>query len=398
MDDYAKTQIDMLLFNAGNAAAAEDYLQAEKYLNDALELDPNNPHSLNSLGVCFGEQEKYADAQKCFEQALLAHPNDELLLANLSYCLFEQSEYEKALNCLNLISLHYDSSTMAYGNRKLTKQAIEYCKDYNYFENTQPVSSLCEYIEVISKIKKTQNTTFIYRGQDNHFYPLKASLYREDNYDERGENIIKDFNLKADAYFNHEMAHFDKVDKLALMQHHGVPTKLLDFTESPLVALYFALEDTDGDNYYDKAPCVYVLNVNAFEKNVDGRILPSSEVSDNSKDDMIIFKSNLEGLDFAFSPKLKSKRLTAQKGVFVFMNENKALEESVKESITKIVISRQKIRKIKQELKNLGITPTTIYPDYEGLAKEIKNPRKFAKEENLENKPPLGVPAQGASF
>ena len=183
---------------------------------------------------------------------------------------------------------------------------------------------------------------------------------------------------EADAYFDHEMAHFDKVDKLALMQHHGVPTKLLDFTESPLVALYFAIEYIEGkDN--NEAPCVYILDLHAFDKyNKNGWIL-SSEGIEAPKNSEYIFGKNFRKGNFAFSPKLKNKRLTAQKGVFVVFNEDKPLEVSAKDYITKIIIPRPKIDEIRKDLENMGITPTAIYPDFEGLSQEVRtNPRNFS--------------------
>lgn len=400
---FDKQEFSRLLTIAEDFFKQKNYKQAEKYYRIVININSDFDYILNSLSICLIRQEKYKNAQKYLKKALAINPNDNTYLYNLSYCFFELGNYEKALYFLTKITLDFYYIDRAYELIKITRQAIKYDRIYKHFKNIKKVFSLCEYIEAISEIKKgKEDTTFIYRGQRNHFYPLKPSLYREsirlneknplikerieNEYKKLEKNITKEFNLKAVAYFNHEMDHFDEVDKLALMQHYRVPTKLLDFTESPLIALYFALEDIDEINYYGKAPCVYVLNIGGFKFNGDGHILSSSQVS-NVIDEKT-FDSYYEKDNFAFSPKLKNKRLTAQNGIFVAFNKNTTLEASLDEDyLTKIIIPRQKISKIKQELKDMGITPTTIYPDFEGLAKEIKKPRDFAEPiKSLDNK------------
>lgn len=359
------------------------YKDSKMYLTSVIEIAPKYDYPRLLLGMTFFLLMEYKEAKKQLNIYLRSNPKDEFAHSILCECLFETEDYDKLLN--NLAKTKIDSNEIdeQYALFKLTKQAIEYNKNYKKCAEIEYVSSLCEYIEVINKIKNksgNENATFIYRGQDNRFFTLTSSLYRKDGYKEREENIIKDFNLKADGYFKHEMAHFEKVDKLALMQHHGIPTKLLDFTESPILALYFALKDLTRE-FFDKAPCVYVIDISAFKKN-KGRILSSSQVEDKSGTK--IFSSSYQNANFAFSPKLKSERLTAQKGVFIAMKDDEPLESSAKGYLIKIIIPRAFILSIRQELHNMGITPTTIYPDFEGLAKEVQDPRKFAEPERDE--------------
>ncbi len=99
---------------------------------------------------------------------------------------------------------------------------------------------------------------WIFRGVRNESYPLESSLDRKINsrgkegYVERRiaeDYLLRRFKKAAHHFIKASMipANTDKLEWLALMQHYGVPTRLLDFTRSPYVACFFALEEIETE-------------------------------------------------------------------------------------------------------------------------------------------------------
>ncbi|WP_270635731.1 FRG domain-containing protein [Limosilactobacillus mucosae] len=101
-----------------------------------------------------------------------------------------------------------------------------------------------------------------FRGQDSIDYRNTCpSLFRNEKYYANESNMINDFIAKYPDLFKNCQ---NNVDRLALMQHHQLPTRLLDLTTNALIALYFAVEK---DNCKDGV--VYVFNNFCNEKFVD---------------------------------------------------------------------------------------------------------------------------------
>ena len=134
------------------------------------------------------------------------------------------------------------------------------------------VRSLNEYIETVeSKIKNWGfdfgNTAHPwYRGHSDERWTLEPSLYRGNftGYYER--EMSRDFQLNAIPFLEHHPKTY--IEWMYIMQHYGLPTRLLDWTESYLNALFFALEDF-SDSHHN--PCVWIfapwsLNINTINQ------------------------------------------------------------------------------------------------------------------------------------
>lgn len=227
--------------------------------------------------------------------------------------------------------------------------------------------------EVRNLCKAHGKATYWYRGVQNIDYTLVPSVLRE--YEVTSErNLFGRFQLLAPNFHDRCPHSSDIAGWLCLMQHYGLPTRLLDWSESLASAAFFASvfakEDKDG--------AIWILDPNmlnhASEYKLNGlHVLGNVETNKILK--TLITKEKAEGKYLAAVGKSVDLRMSAQKSGFTLHGDDDPLEDfpNAETYLGRIVIPREVKPLIEEELWVMGIKESTIFPNLHNLANELKN-------------------------
>lgn len=177
------------------------------------------------------------------------------------------------------------------------------------------------------------------------------------------------------------------------MQHYSVPTRLLDWTENPLIALFFALSSAKKDsagNYINDA-AVWTLSAANWNQTVfrhqsfSGAALSPSDTMVNQSYAIGSDARLINEMPVAILGIHNSPRIVAQRGSFTLFGKSLLPMEEIyiahafpQDTLSKLTVPANLIGPLLDKLVWMGISDSVIYPDLEGLAKETK--RQFGYE------------------
>ena len=296
------------------------------------------------------------------------------------------------------------------------------------------ISSINDLIKRTTQIHKNFEklpiSTF-YRGDQMNHDEVKPSIYYDDNFIKNEDTMFKESILYNPDEFEYEKTTFEKLVK---MQHYGLPTRLLDVTSNPLIALYFACSGKEEDKedtpqlivigvpdeklkFYDSDTVSVVSNIsrrpynglnisqyekrlgepneefiNRFNKCKDIKYLIHEIKNEKPYFQSIIEKKDMETI-WCVKPLLKNKRIIRQQGAFLLFGiegdckgcpklKKVGMASMMKEIVyTKFSIEKGKKKEILKQLDILGISETTLMPEIDNISKELK--RKYSKGFNI---------------
>jgi hypothetical protein len=261
------------------------------------------------------------------------------------------------------------------------------------------VRSAVQFTEELTKLEFSKRNLW-YRGIGDTNHRLTPSLFRHKAAKTKAEfskleaNLNETFRMRSFPYTEAFRWLDGEWDQLFFMQHYRVPTRLLDWSGSPLVSLHFALTSakTDDAGKVTADAAVWVLDPVAWNKavyegtNFQGDILSPKETRLSRYTPSQVYESALNLPPVAMRGAHNSARIVAQQGFFtIFGPEKKSMEEIFlghrneagdrafpEECLIKFLIPKTVIANLKSEMFALGISESTIYPDLEGLALELK--------------------------
>lgn len=233
-------------------------------------------------------------------------------------------------------------------------------------------NTIAEYLDLVSQIITDWSTTSDgeirpwFRGQRNEKWELVPGEYRYPilNPDE----IRADFMLKARDLLSREPT--SDLEWYFLMQHYGLPTRLLDWTMGSLVGLYFAL--CHGTGMSDAA--VWVLDPWALNKwaRKKSDLVFSSDPSAKKFLPELYSHHQPPKRPIAIIPPYNSPRITVQRGTFTIHGSSKdGIDRQYNKHLAKIVIPKEACIQIRRDLRYAGISEFTLFPDLDGLSRDI---------------------------
>ena len=216
---------------------------------------------------------------------------------------------------------------------------------------------LSSYLQAVREIVPADDKDYVYcfRGEAVSNWELLSSLARH-----KASNAALDEKKMYDEVLKNYPNEFDRKEikdldfnDLAKMQHYGIPTRLLDVSLNPLVAMFFATAKAKSKNNVQSG-IVYIFKVpndSVFRKG-------QQPASPNDENECIMIQTSYT-----------NERIKQQDGAFLYASTPKQLEKFVFHTI---IIQNVNKPKIRQELERLNISHKTLFPELSEFHEYLK--------------------------
>lgn len=240
------------------------------------------------------------------------------------------------------------------------------------YELCKPITTLAEFLACVEaqKRKALRNGVkedFLFRGQQEDL-PLRPKLGRMKW---KGNDLLKSERLMLEEFKRTTPRYpglnsANEWDLLAIAQHHGLPTRLLDWTGSAIAALWFSVKDGPAKTEKDRSQdgVIWIL-----------KALVSDYITKTAK-------PGADGRTRVFRPQIIADRIQAQSGLFTVhatLTESNGtkrfvdLEKNNKfnEKLVKIPVPANRFESLRDELYRCGVHHATMYPDLDGICRHL---------------------------
>ena len=239
----------------------------------------------------------------------------------------------------------------------------------------ESISDLIAYLS--SDKKRLKREPLWFRGHSSDTYMLIPSIHRGNLRPDINEmDLLKRF--KQNALLVLGLNPKEAYEWLFIMRHYGVPTRLLDWTENPLIATYFAVKDDENNGVLW---ILRPLKLNSLKKSINfdfTKKLPTFEEDDavmkSYKPTEALWEDKSEVDPIAFMYPRILPRMQAQLSVYTIHHRYKKPIEEVgtQKHVWRYIIPHESKKKIREELEMLGIGEFQLFPEIESIGNYIK--------------------------
>ena len=270
------------------------------------------------------------------------------------------------------------------------------------------VGSVRTFLDALVKFDRPGESTYFYRGHPSFTYSLKPSIYRDSGWIQNEDVMFKELILRCPNDFSAMASTFQTLVK---MQHYALPTRLLDLTANPLIALFFASDPADPASesgevvafqvprseikYYDSDTVSVIANLS---RRPSSFVLPAVTLTkakfnaapairyllheikqEKPYFEPGIVRAHLESV-VCVKPKMENPRIVRQDGAFFLFGvagskvNSAAIHQRyiASRGPSRILVIGQEKKKIRAQLEALGISKGSVYPEIERVAEFIK--------------------------
>ncbi len=268
-----------------------------------------------------------------------------------------------------------------------------------------PIGSVRTFLTEIEKLESSGE--IYYRGHGYFGFNAQPSIYRNEGLIENEHRMYREIITKCPNDFFDAKSTFEHLVK---MQHYFLPSRLLDITKNPLIALFFACNSEPNDDgeiliydfdiedvkYYDIDTVSVISNIarrpsnfsieniknltkEEFNKEEEVQLLLHEIREEKPYFKPVVQAKHLESV-VCVKPKLDNPRIIKQEGAFLLFGINSNKYQCAKITGNKqvfidskrLVVTKENKAKILKQLESLGIMKSTIYPEIEHVATQMK--------------------------
>jgi hypothetical protein len=238
------------------------------------------------------------------------------------------------------------------------------------------IATIGDLVQEVRSLPETQQN-WLFRGQADALWPLQPSVHR--GYSPQQERYLtNEFRVRARSRYVACPTSNDYPGWLALMQHYGLPTRLLDWTYSPLVASFFALHPD------------YCMDKCSPERNACIWALDASKLNASQGFEPLIFPLDAASYEPLIEPAFKNRqelhtvgvamalehdsRIQLQQGAFTIHSSRTPINllDGADTWLRRFIIKHADIAHFFEELTILGVRKYTLFPDLSALTSELK--------------------------